>query len=431
MQIEKYLYCHLIAGVALAGSISACVPGGESSGPPAAKVEPPAKVGKISVETTLTTVKLSENAYARLGIATVAVAETTLERTKVYGGTVVVPPGGSASIIAPVTGTLVPVDPAESPGISIGSLVKAGDNLLRFLPLNASQDAPLSTVERGQLMVATVTVERAQLDAVARVEAAQVKASAATTALKRAEQLLRDKVGSQRSVDEARSALELAQNELAAATAQMNAIKDDSASSRDSGSAPLDLLAPISGTVQNIHAVPGQMILAGQSLLDISGMDTLWVRVPVFATEISDVKASQHAVIRPLGRKEQELSFTGKPVQGLPLVPTVLSTMDLYFEFSPTESVFTPGQRVEVRVSMKDSSESILAVPTSAILYDVLGGAWVYTEVEPMTFERSRVEVMYFMENQAILARGPLPGVLVVTDGAAELFGTEFGNDKK
>jgi hypothetical protein len=119
------------------------------------------------------------------------------------------------------------------------------------------------------------------------------------------------------------------------------------------------------------------------------------------------------------------------PVQGLPLVPSLLSTMDLYFEFSPPENVFTPGQRVEVMVSMKDSSESISAVPTSAILYDVLGGAWVYTQVEPMTFERSRVEVMYFMENQAILARGPLPGVLVVSDGAAELFGTEFGNDKK
>lgn len=68
-----------------------------------------------------------------------------------------------------------------------------------------------------------------------------------------------------------------------------------------------------------------------------------------------------------------------------------------------------------------------LEVPASAILTDINGGEWVYVETAPHQYERRRVEVARIIGGRAMLARGLASGVRVVTAGAAELFGTEFG----
>jgi hypothetical protein len=71
-----------------------------------------------------------------------------------------------------------------------------------------------------------------------------------------------------------------------------------------------------------------------------------------------------------------------------------------------------------------------LVVPLAAIVHDLNGGAWVYEQLDPNTFTRRRVEVERVVGTQAVLTRGPPPGTKVVTDGAAELFGIEFGIGK-
>ena len=43
---------------------------------------------------------------------------------------------------------------------------------------------------------------------------------------------------------------------------------------------------------------------------------------------------------------------------------------------------------------------------------------------------RRPVEVRDVVDRVAVLARGPAPGTRIVTAGAAELFGTEFGPGK-
>ncbi len=66
-------------------------------------------------------------------------------------------------------------------------------------------------------------------------------------------------------------------------------------------------------------------------------------------------------------------------------------------------------------------------VPASAVLYDAQGDTWVYTNPEPLVFVRERVTVDYIEGDQAVLTDGPPAGTPVVTVGAAELYGTEFG----
>jgi hypothetical protein len=67
------------------------------------------------------------------------------------------------------------------------------------------------------------------------------------------------------------------------------------------------------------------------------------------------------------------------------------------------------------------------AIPYAAVLYDRDGGTWVYTNPAPLVFVRHRVTVERIEGRTAVLSLGPAPGTPVVTVGAAELFGAEFG----
>ena len=66
-------------------------------------------------------------------------------------------------------------------------------------------------------------------------------------------------------------------------------------------------------------------------------------------------------------------------------------------------------------------------VPYAAVFYDLHGKTWVYTNPDPLTFVRARISVDYIDGDLAVLSEGPPSGTEVVTVGAPELYGTEFG----
>ena len=61
---------------------------------------------------------------------------------------------------------------------------------------------------------------------------------------------------------------------------------------------------------------------------------------------------------------------------------------------------------------------------------NIHGGSWVYENVGFHSFARRRVFVDRIVGDLAALTSGPKPGAKVVSTGAAELFGTEFGGTK-
>lgn len=67
------------------------------------------------------------------------------------------------------------------------------------------------------------------------------------------------------------------------------------------------------------------------------------------------------------------------------------------------------------------------AVPLSSVLYLSDGSTWVYAVVGPRTYVREGVTVARAAGTTAMLQKGPAPGTTVVTTGAAELLGSEYG----
>ncbi|HEY3573880.1 MAG TPA: hypothetical protein VGK98_08670 [Arthrobacter sp.] len=78
-------------------------------------------------------------------------------------------------------------------------------------------------------------------------------------------------------------------------------------------------------------------------------------------------------------------------------------------------------------VKVTKGEGSPLQVPYGALVYDANGKTWVYTNPEPRTYIRAAVTVDKIADNKVQLRSGPPAGTDVVTIGAAELFGAEFG----
>ena len=68
-------------------------------------------------------------------------------------------------------------------------------------------------------------------------------------------------------------------------------------------------------------------------------------------------------------------------------------------------------------------------IPYAAVLYDVAGKSFAFTNPEPLVYVRAPIGIESIAGDDAVLSAGPPAGTQVVTVGAAELFGAELGVD--
>lgn len=73
-----------------------------------------------------------------------------------------------------------------------------------------------------------------------------------------------------------------------------------------------------------------------------------------------------------------------------------------------------------------DAAGALIA-PYAAVLYDVKGQAWVYTQAEPLVYARHPIVIKSIKGESAFLTEGPPAGTAVVVIGASELYGAESG----
>lgn len=360
-----------------------------------ARAEAPAHVEAPRPEAELTTVKLSPEAVKRLGIETVAAKIDTAAATRSLGGEVTVPEGRMVTVTAPVAGTLSAVA-----DIRPGARVTRGTRLMTLAPLTSSDRDQSIEARRG-------------------VEAAQADVDTARLRLQRLEQLLKDGAASVRSVEEARGQLQVNEAALKAARERLAAVSQGPVGP----GGEIAISAPLDGVVQAISAAQGQTVAASAPLLQIAQVTTLWVRVPVFAGDLDEIDASQPAAVKRLGGTESRLA---RPVTAPFKADPGAASIDLFYELPSSGVTLRPGERVMIELALRTTQEG-LVVPEASLLYDIHGDAWVYEDLGGNAYARRRVQVARHAGDRAVIARGIAPGAKVVTAGAAELFGTEFG----
>lgn len=313
----------------------------------------PAKITNAVKESDLATITLTEQAEQRLGIVTAPVEKKRIARTCFLGGDVVLP-------LAPAAGD-------------------AGSTGVAFAP-----NPPASPAEVLRL---------AEMQALAdgEIQKARVQLDAARTSGERAEKLVRSETGSQRALDDARAALQLAQTTL------------DSARSRRA--------------------------LLGTPVAETSKLERVWVRVSVYVGYLQQLDPAKEARVGGLTDRPGSAVRIARFAAGPPVANPGAATVDWYYELANEDQSLRLGQRVGVTLSSREEDES-LVVPWAAVLHDIHGAQWVYEKTGTRAFSRRRVQVARVVEGTAVLSSGLREGAEVVTDGAAELFGTEFGPGK-
>lgn len=99
-------------------------------------------------------------------------------------------------------------------------------------------------------------------------------------------------------------------------------------------------------------------------------------------------------------------------------------------ELTPKAAERTGLETTEVVMEDIDGNGDRLMLPYSSIMYHYDGSTWTYTNPEPLTYVRAPIEIDYIDDGMVVLAAGPPEGTVVVSVGAAELYGVEFGIGK-
>lgn len=90
----------------------------------------------------------------------------------------------------------------------------------------------------------------------------------------------------------------------------------------------------------------------------------------------------------------------------------------------------TEKARDRLGIATAQVAASPFSMPYAALLYEIDGSTWVYTNPESLMYVRHRVEVDQIEGDRVMLLNGPPPGTAIVITGAAELLGVEKGVGK-
>lgn len=362
--------------------------------PHGADTHAPSVVDHPVHEDTLPRVRLSAQAIARLRVAQSAVRASSVRAARLVGGEVIVPPGRTLWVAAPVAGE---VRQATAAALSPGAYVRRGQPLFRLAALAPTDRDTRARVAR-------------ELDAAAS------NLAALELRVRRNQTLLDQRAGSARALEEAVAARDVARADVSAARARANTLSR----------APLladvsmQVRAPGDGVLRSLTVSAGQTVAAGAPLFEWVAVDALQVRVPVYVGDLARIAADAAARVR---RQGQARAVESAPVAGPPTAEIDRATVDRYYAL-PADAGFAPGERVLVELAMREAEDATV-VPASAVVFDAWGGAWVY-RCEQGGYERTRVDPMRRSGDEMVLARGPAVGACVVSVGAVELFGAEF-----
>jgi RND family efflux transporter MFP subunit len=329
------------------------------------------------------------------------VVETSVSNSRLFSGEVMPIPGKMITITAPVAGTLM----ASGRNITAGSKVVRGQQLFRLL-IMPSENLISAQEELAQR---------------------QVQYATTSEKVKRTTRMYEEKSGSLRAKQEAEAELAAINAQLRVARGRVELLRGNP-SSATSRLSTMNMEAPISGTVLKLYSTPSQVLSASAPIMDIVQLNPLWVRVPLYAGDESRIEKGGTATIQNLSGGSGN-TIRAKAVTGPQTSDPLATSIDLYYEIDNSKGELRPGQKVSVTLPFSGTASGII-IPFSAIVYDIQGSTWVYTNPSPNTYVRQRVELQTVIDNKAVMTRGPKAGTKIVTVGAAELFGTEFGGGK-
>lgn len=225
----------------------------------------------------------------------------------------------------------------------------------------------------------------------------------------------------------ARSELEQAQSDVAAAEADLEAAiqnmralgveESQIEAVRQGKPAPIEAIirAPINGTVVEKLIADGQLLAAGTTpCFTIADLSTMWVLANVFANDLRDVAAGQTAdVITDVS----QAPFPGRVDYIAPLADPGTKAVSVRIIVPNTNRLLRRDMFVRVQIKSAHEHRGIL-VPTSSVLRDDQNLPFVFVAAGANGFARRRIDLGSRVGDSYEVTSGLTGGDQVVGDGA-------------
>ena len=316
----------------------------------------------------------------------------------------------STGRVVPVPAKRAVVSPPVSGIIQAGTMPTIGQHVRQGQAL-ASLRQTLSAAESTQIHLesARADAERRRL-AQAEIEA-QARLEEATHDLGRSKRLFEKR---------AYSAKALETDELArtAAAAQLEAIREQLKALQATPETGIyELLAPISGTIVNVNKTSGEQVSAGEPVMEIVALDTVWVEAPVFEESLGKLSRDLRGVFTTAAFPDRE--FQGRLVHIGKIVDEHTRVASVIFEVPNPSEVLSIGMQANIRLDAGPQTD-VLLVPKEAVL-DNEGKKIVYVLISGEEFERREVVPGDEYGGMVAIVSGVKAGERVVTQGAYQL----------
>lgn len=407
---------------ALLGAAAACGPTSDA-GAAASRPTPPAAVAAPLTDDALGRVVLTEEAERRLALATAKVETGAHAPSRLYAGVFEIPPGRTATLVAPTAGNVF----AWGAAPTVGGRLAAAAAVFGVEPFIAPDRAWIGPTEELRFAEFDAARRARTADALAAEAVAVADVEGARAAAVRAEASRIAGSGTARAAAEAAEALKSAEARRDAAASRRTALEVPYVAPTRGTLLP-EVAAPFAGRIAALHAVVGQHVAAGAPLATIVADDVLRVRVAVPDGDVAALDVAAAAALVDPARPDAPgvpLVRAAEPVAGRAGDGATIFAFDV-----PNPDAALPvGGRATVRLRRRGGVDALF-VPRAAVLYDVHGGASVFVAAGAHAYARRRVEIADVAGDRLVVARGLKAGETVVTAGAAELWGTAFGFGK-
>jgi RND family efflux transporter MFP subunit len=330
----------------------------------------------------------------------------------------VIPAANSQAMVAPPVGGIV----------SNRNLPRVGQHVARGQTIAIIQQVATSA-EQAQVRAAaaSLSLENARLEADRRtasgeVEAARVRVDLATKEAARAQRLYERKAFSERQMQAAEADLRAAKAQFDAAVKRLEALENPGAAERTragvgSANASYTIRAPLSGYVTKVNKSIGEQVAAGEAIVEISNLDTVWIEAPIFEKDLSRLAGNVSATFTTPAYPDQE--FKGTVVDIGAVIDEQTRATKVIFQLPNDGRALRLGMQANVRL---DAGEQVTAmmIPKEAVL-EHEGKKIVYVLLSGEEFERREVTIGDELTGKVAVLSGLNKGERVVTQGAYQL----------
>ena len=363
------------------------------------------------------------------GIRVAPVTERQIVGGLKVAGVVRARPDARAVISPPVSGRVF-----LARGITIGAAVGRGERIGYVEQILGAPEQASLEGQRVELRTAALEQQARASEQQALAQQARTKLAQAQREQRRATNLLEVGAAPRRRVEEANTAVRLAEQEVASAEQQARIANQQATLARQSV-ARVDpvrnfpLLSPITGIVSTLNVATGQQTEAGAELLNVVNLSTVFLEAQVFERDLPIVRESRRASYSAASMPDEVYRIgeggDGRLVTVGQAIDPQTRAANVIYEVPNPLNRLRDGMFVEITIDTT-GNQTVLSVPKQAVITEQ-GRTFVFILQGGERFERRAVVLGAEGQDYYEVRSGVRAGERVVTDGIYQLRSTQPG----